>query len=838
MPKKSKTKVEKELQNRQEKNVQAFFTLDAEKKLTFFDENFIQLFPFTPPVIGQNFVELLDESQGPLFATEFEKNLSGQTTSGLILRSANGNGGEPFLTICMSPYQQNGQPSGVIGGIRQVCEEDSEPDEAKFQYLTEALSIGVAITIDGKNYWINQALADIFGYRKEEMIGRGVDFVIAPDKVPELLERMKKRLAGQGVPNKYETVGRHKTGTQLYLCIKAKKITFERKAAILILAEDISERKRMERALRESEEKYKNLFESLQEAVLIFEDGEIIQCNEAGSQLFGCKKEQMKGKTICDISPVKQFNGKTSKEQAAKILNRVLDGKDQHFEWDHKRCNGTVFHAEDRFTPFMVQNKKYIFGVVHDVSARYLNEQQLKLSEARYRDIVERSLDGYYFIDCDGVVSFVNSSVLEITGLTREQVMGVNFSDLVPPDKQDYVQKLSASVMGGLSYSWEEIDFIRPDGERIWIAFNGRRVIQKGIVIGIEGFVRDITELKKNENKIRESEARYRALFDNIPYEVFGLDEKGIFREANQEFIQNWGDVISRLPKAIKNKELRSIIVDTLENVSRTLKPIKRNFDLTRDDVIKHYKLILCPILTAERGLIGFVGINMDVSELTVALREAKFMSARLLDIQEEERTRIASEIHDSLGQYLTALQLEISAAISSLRSNPTVSEKVMADAKQTITRAIIEAKDLCHVLRPHLLDDFGLVVAMKDYIKEFSQKWKIKIDFKADEIKGLLNQTSETALFRVLQEALTNILKHARATQCEVSLSQKENIIELLIHDNGIGFNKNLIYIRKRDRFGLVFMKERMEFLGGQFIIETRLEKGTTIKALLPIEE
>ncbi|MBN2001575.1 PAS domain S-box protein, partial [candidate division KSB1 bacterium] len=607
---------------------------------------------------------------------------------------------------------------------------------------------------------------------------------------------------------------------------------------VLMVGRNISERKKMEQALRESEEKYKNLFQCLQEAVFILYEGKIIQCNPAATRIFGCKQNQLVGKTVCDISPPRQPNDRLSRDLANKLLRKVMDGKEQFFEWEHLRCDGTVFLTEVNLARYILQDKKFVFGIVRDISEKHLAEQQLKISEARYRDIVERSLDGYYFLNCEGIATIVNSSVLEITGLQREQVMNANFADFVPEDKKEYVLKLLTSVMGGTPYSWEEIELIRSDGKKIWIAFNGRRVIQNGIVIGVEGFVRDITELKKTENKIRESEARYKALFDSIPYEVFGLDAEGVFHEANQEFIQNWGNVVERLPNSIKNKELRTIITESLENVSKTLKSAKRNFEIKKNDLTKHFTLILCPIITKEEGLIGFVGINMDISELIFALREAKLMSARLLDIQEEERTRIASEIHDSLGQYMTALQLEISTANASLRSNPDLAEKVMSDAKQTITRAIIEAKDLCHVLRPHLLDDFGLVVAIKDYAKEYSQKWKIKIDFHADDVKGLLSQTSETALYRFVQEALTNILKHSRATHAEIRLTRTDNVIELKICDDGVGFNKDIVYYSKRDRFGLIFMKERIEFLGGRFILDSTLEKGTTLKAILPIDE
>jgi signal transduction histidine kinase len=161
---------------------------------------------------------------------------------------------------------------------------------------------------------------------------------------------------------------------------------------------------------------------------------------------------------------------------------------------------------------------------------------------------------------------------------------------------------------------------------------------------------------------------------------------------------------------------------------------------------------------------------------------------------------------------------------------DPGHAQKILNEARKTITQAIVEARDLCHGLRPQTLDDFGLEAALSDYISEYQKKWKIPIDFEVLGPVDGLSKIAQMAIYRVVQEALLNVLKHAKASRITITLSSESDVIDLVIKDDGKGFDSHTLLDASYKHLGLAIMKERIEFLGGQFIIQSEHQKGTTI--------
>jgi len=140
-------------------------------------------------------------------------------------------------------------------------------------------------------------------------------------------------------------------------------------------------------------------------------------------------------------------------------------------------------------------------------------------------------------------------------------------------------------------------------------------------------------------------------------------------------------------------------------------------------------------------------------------------------------------------------------------------------------------------LLRPQLLDDFGLEIALREHIKDFSRRCKIAVEFKCEKFDGSLTNVIELALYRVVQEALNNISKYARASEVSVNLELQDGNIILCIRDNGVGFNIDAIDKNKKIHFGLIGMKERVEYLSGEFMINSEPGQGTFVKAIVPVK-
>jgi signal transduction histidine kinase len=223
--------------------------------------------------------------------------------------------------------------------------------------------------------------------------------------------------------------------------------------------------------------------------------------------------------------------------------------------------------------------------------------------------------------------------------------------------------------------------------------------------------------------------------------------------------------------------------------------------------------------------------------ELTQLNRRLTVLTSRLIDAQEGERRLIARELHDDVGQALTALKLTLEAI--QMASDPDEIRLGIADAVATAAIAIQRVRDLSLELRPSLLDDLGLPAAVRWYVDR--QAGRAGIEARVDVAPDLPALTREqgTTLFRILQEAMTNVAKHAQATSLEVELSRADSDVRLVVRDNGVGFDAERAQARAMlgASVGLLSMSERAQLAGGRVAMTSQPGAGTTITAWLPID-
>jgi signal transduction histidine kinase len=213
--------------------------------------------------------------------------------------------------------------------------------------------------------------------------------------------------------------------------------------------------------------------------------------------------------------------------------------------------------------------------------------------------------------------------------------------------------------------------------------------------------------------------------------------------------------------------------------------------------------------------------------------RELQHLSTRLIGAQEEERRNIARELHDEVGQALTAVQVELSIAERRLRAagqNPTV----LSDAEAIAQRALTTVRDISHLLHPALLDDLGLVAAIDWQAKAFESRHAIRVDVRQEGITARLPRDVELAAYRIVQEALTNIAKHAGATSCQILLRQDDGDLEVTVSDDGRGFDPAEITARRG--LGLAGIRERATLLSGRVALESERGAGTRVRVRLPV--
>ncbi len=366
----------------------------------------------------------------------------------------------------------------------------------------------------------------------------------------------------------------------------------------------------------------------------------------------------------------------------------------------------------------------------------------------------------------------------------------------------------------------------------------------------IEGLKEKVMELEKIEKRLTYSEDQYRSLNDNIPVGVFRTTPEGNFLSANTALFQMMAvedkttiDTITS-GKFYKNIEDRAVLLTEIHS-----KKLVSGFEcqMKRDDGTSLWASISVRRVEDDDGQLKYLdGVIEDISERKKSLQEQKTSEARLRalsvklqEVEEAGRKEIARELHDRIGQSLTALNINLNILHKQL--SPGQLEKVntrLKDSIELVEETTVSIRDIMAELRPQVLDDYGLAASLRWYCEHFSKRTGIKVALETatiDETRFL--EEVETALFRISQEAFTNIAKYARATNVSITVVTTAKSISMTITDDGQGFNvdddRSSQHIQN---WGLTNMRERAEALGGQFQIESELGKGTRLRVEIPV--
>jgi PAS domain S-box-containing protein len=239
--------------------------------------------------------------------------------------------------------------------------------------------------------------------------------------------------------------------------------------------------------------------------------------------------------------------------------------------------------------------------------------------------------------------------------------------------------------------------------------------------------------------------------------------------------------------------------------------------------------------------VVGWFGVARDITDRKRAEQTVHELWGRLLRLQDEERRRIARELHDTTAQNLAALNMNLVLLEKAVPPDDARSGRLLADCQQLADHIALEIRTLSYRLHPPLLDEFGLVRAMRDYAEGFSQRSGIRVELDAPEDLGRLLEDTEMALFRVLQESLGNVHRHSGSPVARIRLARNDTQLRLEIRDEGHGLPADLVNVEgslgAAAGVGFLGMRERMQQLGGSLELETGLP-GALVRAVLPIKE
>lgn len=480
----------------------------------------------------------------------------------------------------------------------------------------------------------------------------------------------------------------------------------------------------------------------------------------------------------------------------------------------------------------------------------FLLKEELSNIDLLFSQLWEISVDGMRLIDKDGKILLVNDSFCKIFEKEKEQLVGKPFS--IVYDKGEEAAALKSyqrDIRNDEIKTLFERENTLWNGRRAWFEFsNSFLTLQDGNKITLS-IVKEISERKKSEIELRESEQKFKMLFNNINDAVFVTQlskEKsyGDFIEVNEIACKRLGyskeEFLKLSPSAIV---LQKFIDDFNSFNDQLLKNGHVIYDIVHR--AKDKKLIPVEInshLFIYNDRLTVLSIARDITERKEAeerlRRSSKLLrelATHLQSIREEERTMISQEIHDELGQVLTALKIQVSLLGNKLNKNQEPLKQKINSLADMIDSSVESVQKISSKLRPGILDELGLIAAIEWQAEEFQKLTNIKcsLALPKDELK--LENDKATAIFRIFQEALTNVTRHSEANKVVVSLFNHQSNIYLEIHDNGKGITQE--QIKDFKSLGIHGMNERAMVFGGEVLIEGFSGKGTTVKVEIPYE-
>jgi two-component system, NarL family, sensor histidine kinase UhpB len=467
---------------------------------------------------------------------------------------------------------------------------------------------------------------------------------------------------------------------------------------------------------------------------------------------------------------------------------------------------------------------------------------------ARLNGIIQSVMDAIITVDERQDIVIFNPAAEQMFGCAANNVLGTPLEQFIPPRFREahhnYIGRFGATGittrrMAGQS----EIVGLRANGEEFPLEASISQVSVGGKKL-FTVILRDITERKRAEQALREGAESYQRLVELVPDAIW-IERDGRIAFLNRACLELIGSesviqVLGKSPLELIHPDFHGLAASRRERLLAGLEtnpPVDKKI-VRLDGQIRDVEVAETSFY--EGGSIAVLAVLRDVTERKLAERELREsreqlrqLSASLLAVREQEKARIARELHDELGQALTGLKMDLVQIVSQLKPEQRGIIDQASAMKALIESTVASVRRIATELRPLMLDDLGLLSTIEWLVNDFSRRTGVAVDLTLPEQEFEVNSELSTALFRVLQESLTNIARHAGASRVRVTLSGTESDVQLTVYDNGKGIGSLLESAPKT--FGLLGMRERASMLGGELAVHSDPGAGTSVVMIVP---
>ena len=501
----------------------------------------------------------------------------------------------------------------------------------------------------------------------------------------------------------------------------------------------------------------------------------------------------------------------------------------------------------------------YLFRKANlEIIRRQTAENDLRQSEERYRSLYHKTPAMLHSIDDSGKILSVSDYWSEGLGYSTDEVKGKHLTDFMTEESR---QKAVSMVMPTFFREGECKDinyrFIKKQGDVIDVLLSAiAEKDQQGNVSRSLAVLVDITERKRAEEELKlaqeklsnhsrelEKQVRQRtreitSFLQYTPAVVYIKDADGRYIMVNSRYEELFGhkkdDVIGKTVHDVFPTDVADQFRRNDQMVIKYKRPYQAEDRIPMGDDVYWYLSVRFPLFDEAGDVTRVCGISVNITDLKQAQQKLRRLSGSIITNQEKERTAIARELHDELGQVLTALRMDTVWLKERLAGVDAKASARALDMCELIDSTITEVGSIATRLRPAVLDDLGLIDALEWYTTEFEKRTGLTCVFKHAPVPEL-KEVMAIAIYRITQEALTNVARHAQATFVDVSLIINNGQLTLNVEDDGRGFNPN--GLTEQEELGLAGMRERAYLIGGDLLITSVPGKGTSVQLTLPVE-
>ncbi len=734
---------------------------------------------------------------------------------------------------------------------RKLTQQELSESEQRFKELMDHVDAGVVIfDSEGNITSFNTKTADIFGVQKENLPGRSAILhdwkFVAEDHTPlnpEQIPLFQILEMGKPVRNKIIGVVRPVINDIVWVLVSGYPIK-DKSGKILRVVNtfiDITERKLVEEVQFKNE---KFLLETQRIANL-------------GSYSFDIRRGKWQSSPVLDkIFGINQ-DIYHSVELWIEMLHPDWKQTMQDYLWNEVLTKKIPFDKQYQIVRYNDHEVRWVHGMgdlvldengnpielvgtIMDITESKIAGEALRKSEEKYRQIVETSHEGIWMLDENGLTTFVNQRLADMLGYDRDEMNGKAMMDFINEDEKDKAKAAIDRRKDGIAEQ-VEFRFMKKNGDEIYVLVENNPIFENKVYKGSMAMLMDITNRRKAEleNYLMVNETEENFVLIDTQYRIitfnkqFSTTYKTYFnREVKRgEFIYDYAiperkEIVKELYKRVFNGE--RVSSETSVNLP---------------DGVVTYSSLFKPTYDNKGNIVGAFVSSSNITprkkiedELRKSQAELRQLSAHQQTIREEEGRRIAREIHDELGQQLTGLKMD--ASWISKKYNKVESaefEKKVNGMIHLIDEMVKSIRRIASELRPGILDDLGLNAALEWQSHEFEKRTEIKCKFETRLDDAVVNKNTASGIFRIYQEALTNIARHSKATMVEAKIEITDNFLVLQVKDNGQGFNVDAV--RNKKTLGVVGMKERAIMLKGDLQINSAQNRGTIIRLQIPVD-